>query len=131
MTHTTLASEIIAWDDDYDVRGIWMAPLMGGVAFTTHITPNPTTLTASNVAKGYMDYVLYCNSEIPENYCVKTSPTATNSRAAARSKHPGGVNTVLADGSVEFIDDSIEPLIWSSRGSIRGNQTIEKHDLIR
>ena len=31
---------------------------------------------------------------------------------AARSKHPGGVNTSRCDGSISFINDSIDPLVW-------------------
>lgn len=31
---------------------------------------------------------------------------------AARSQHSGGVNILLADGSVHFIDQSIDPYVW-------------------
>jgi prepilin-type processing-associated H-X9-DG protein len=33
------------------------------------------------------------------------------------SAHPGGVNVVLCDGSVEFINDSIDLQIWSNMGT--------------
>ena len=31
---------------------------------------------------------------------------------AARSRHSGGVNTLMLDGSVHFIKDSITQLTW-------------------
>ncbi len=40
------------------------------------------------------------------------------------SNHPGGVNTVFADGSVRFIKDSINQLTWMSLGSRDGGEVI-------
>jgi prepilin-type N-terminal cleavage/methylation domain-containing protein/prepilin-type processing-associated H-X9-DG protein len=42
----------------------------------------------------------------------------------ARSYHPGGVNTLLADGSVRFIKSSIAGPIWRALGSISGGEVI-------
>jgi prepilin-type N-terminal cleavage/methylation domain-containing protein/prepilin-type processing-associated H-X9-DG protein len=36
---------------------------------------------------------------------------------AARSKHPGGVNSLMADGHVQFVKDSIDVLVWQALGS--------------
>ena len=41
--------------------------------------------------------------------------------AAARSRHPGGVNAVFVDGHVEFFSDNIDSNIW------RGLSTIDGH----
>ena len=41
-------------------------------------------------------------------------------KAAARSRHSGGVNAVLADGAVRFIDDSIELGVWQALGTMNG-----------
>jgi prepilin-type N-terminal cleavage/methylation domain-containing protein/prepilin-type processing-associated H-X9-DG protein len=38
-------------------------------------------------------------------------------RMAASSYHPGGVNVVLADGSVHFVSESIDLGIWKALGS--------------
>lgn len=40
---------------------------------------------------------------------------------AARSSHPGGVNSTWADGSCRFVDDSIDPQVWRSF-STRGTE---------
>lgn len=40
---------------------------------------------------------------------------------AARSRHPGGVNIGLADGSVHFVTDLIDPTIWQSISMRAGN----------
>jgi prepilin-type N-terminal cleavage/methylation domain-containing protein len=42
---------------------------------------------------------------------------------AARSNHPGGVNLLLADGSQRFVDDDIEPTIWTNLATIAGGET--------
>jgi prepilin-type processing-associated H-X9-DG protein len=42
----------------------------------------------------------------------------------ATSRHPGGVNLLLADGSVRFVSDSVQPNIWRSLGSIAGGEQV-------
>jgi len=36
---------------------------------------------------------------------------------AARSRHTGGVNVGLADGSIRFVRDTIDPVTWRSAGT--------------
>jgi len=43
---------------------------------------------------------------------------------SARSRHPGGVNVALTDGSVRFVKDSIAPLIWLSLGTRGGGEIV-------
>jgi prepilin-type N-terminal cleavage/methylation domain-containing protein/prepilin-type processing-associated H-X9-DG protein len=43
---------------------------------------------------------------------------------AARSKHPGGVNSLLADGHVQFIKDTINVATWQALGSRNGGEVI-------
>jgi prepilin-type N-terminal cleavage/methylation domain-containing protein/prepilin-type processing-associated H-X9-DG protein len=33
---------------------------------------------------------------------------------AARSRHPGGVNVTLADGTVRFVEDGVDPAVWKA-----------------
>jgi prepilin-type processing-associated H-X9-DG protein len=54
-------------------------------------------------------------------------PSATNEGATAStasSRHSGGVNLLLADGSVRFIKSSINIATWSALGSINGGELI-------
>jgi prepilin-type N-terminal cleavage/methylation domain-containing protein/prepilin-type processing-associated H-X9-DG protein len=42
-----------------------------------------------------------------------------------RSRHPGGVNAAMADGSVKFIKNSINQLTWWALGSKAGGEVID------
>jgi prepilin-type processing-associated H-X9-DG protein len=44
--------------------------------------------------------------------------------AAARSRHPGGVNVLRADGSVGFIEQSINLATWQALGTIAGGEVL-------
>jgi prepilin-type processing-associated H-X9-DG protein len=63
---------------------------------------------------------------VPPNYsgydCGSSNFFA--SHTAARSYHPGGVNAVLADGSVRFFKNSINPGTWAAIGTRAGNEVI-------
>jgi prepilin-type processing-associated H-X9-DG protein len=40
----------------------------------------------------------------------------------ARSRHPGGVNVMYADGSLRFVTDSINPAAWQAQSTIAGQE---------
>jgi prepilin-type N-terminal cleavage/methylation domain-containing protein/prepilin-type processing-associated H-X9-DG protein len=44
--------------------------------------------------------------------------------ATARSYHPGGVNSLLGDGSVRLVKNSINGLIWRALGTVAGGEVI-------
>jgi prepilin-type N-terminal cleavage/methylation domain-containing protein/prepilin-type processing-associated H-X9-DG protein len=44
--------------------------------------------------------------------------------SAARSRHPGGVNAALCDGSVRFFTNDIAPLTWQALGTMNGAENI-------
>ena len=43
---------------------------------------------------------------------------------AARSVHPGGLNSLLADGHVQFIKNTINLATWQALGTVAGGEVI-------
>jgi prepilin-type processing-associated H-X9-DG protein len=43
---------------------------------------------------------------------------------SATSRHPGGVNLLLADGSVRFVTNSVNANVWKALGSIAGGESL-------
>jgi len=68
---------------------------------------------------GY-DHYLGPNSSVPD--CGVVSPMRGLWKAA-RSRHPGGVNLILCDGSVRFAGDSVDRDTWHALGSRNGGET--------
>ena len=58
-----------------------------------------------------------------------TSPGINADAYAARSRHPGGVNTVLADGSVRFVKDTINLETWRALSTSQGGEVISADSL--
>jgi prepilin-type N-terminal cleavage/methylation domain-containing protein/prepilin-type processing-associated H-X9-DG protein len=58
--------------------------------------------------------------------CIANNPALPGYTAvgykAARSYHSGGVNLLLADGSVHFIRDSVDPVTWRSMSTRNGGE---------
>ena len=46
-------------------------------------------------------------------------------RLTARSRHPGGVNLLLFDGSVRFISETIDRDTWQALASMRGKEVVQ------
>jgi prepilin-type N-terminal cleavage/methylation domain-containing protein/prepilin-type processing-associated H-X9-DG protein len=42
----------------------------------------------------------------------------------ARSRHPGGVNVLFADGSVHFVKNSVSSTAWQAIGTIAGGEVV-------
>ena len=56
--------------------------------------------------------------------CIRGFNSDHNGNHAASSFHPGGVNTLLADGSVKFIKDTIDRGVWRAIGTKAGGEVI-------
>ena len=57
-------------------------------------------------------------------HCSNTGSTTMAPFSNARSFHSGGVNTLMADGSVKFIKDTISLNTWWSLGTRAGGEVI-------
>lgn len=60
---------------------------------------------------------------MPPNTSVPDMVAKGTGFFAARSNHPGGVNTLLADGSVHFVEESIELSVWRALSTRDGGET--------
>ncbi len=109
---TAMCSELILSPDttSHDIRGRYYNPAHSGVAFSTRIPPN--TLVP--------DRINWCSDRpVPRAPCVWNG---TNMFVSARSYHPGGVNLGMADGSVRFVSDYIDPITFKAIGSRNGHE---------
>ena len=50
--------------------------------------------------------------------------TAGSQYRAARSRHAGGVNVLLADGSTRFVRNSIDLATWQALGTMDGGEVV-------
>lgn len=51
----------------------------------------------------------------------------TYGAVTSRSYHPGGVNSLLLDGSVRFIKSTIALPVWRALGTRGGSEVISKY----
>ncbi len=116
LSNTLLFSETVQGvsGQKLDLRGFtWWG---WGAGFETSLTPNtsqPDRLQQSSS----------CNTEDPSNPpCIGHTLYANVMRNAARSRHPGGVNAAMCDGSVQFYSDDVNELLWLAAGTTAGGE---------
>ena len=75
----------------------------------------------TNTTDDAYDTVPFCDTTIPQGdpmHCTKDQSDG-NTYAAARSRHPGGVNVAMVDGSVGFVaSDTIDFSVWQALATI-------------
>ncbi|QDU61492.1 Fimbrial protein precursor [Planctomycetes bacterium Pan216] len=79
-------------------RSVWINGLPGISVFNTMDTPNPA----------YPDGIACSGCWWNDNRGI----------FSARSRHSGGVNVLMADGSINFVNDSIDLDTWQNMGAI-------------
>ncbi|MEW4570699.1 DUF1559 domain-containing protein [Tautonia sp. JC769] len=56
--------------------------------------------------------------------CIRNTGQGPQHYIGSRSFHPGGVHTLLGDGSVRFVKDSIDLIVWRALSSRAGGEVI-------
>ena len=111
---TLLMSEILkAWSpDDNDWRGD-IHNDDGEFRFHTLLTPNTT-------APDIIENGWFQNTGDPLMPAVAGS--SRSQVTAARSRHSGGVNSVFCDGSVRYMNNDVDLIVWQAMGSMNGSE---------
>jgi prepilin-type N-terminal cleavage/methylation domain-containing protein/prepilin-type processing-associated H-X9-DG protein len=98
---------------------------MGGALFSASITPNSSApdrpIGPCPQNQGDMIYIAPCVSLGGNAWWT---PSGRGAYATARSSHPGGVNASFADGSVTFITDGTDLVVWRSMGTRAGAEAV-------
>jgi prepilin-type processing-associated H-X9-DG protein len=71
-----------------------------------------------------MQNALSCNPVIPNPPC-DTQSGINYFKAAARSRHPNGVNAAMCDASVHFVTDSIDLATWRAASTTQGDDVYQ------
>jgi prepilin-type processing-associated H-X9-DG protein len=66
---------------------------------------------------------MFCYSRPKENLPC-SGADLTEATATARSRHPGGVNVLFADGTVHFVSQDIDLKVWQALGTISGGEVV-------
>ncbi len=117
-----------------DIRGTFWLSFAGAGTFMTRFTPNrfvdfyrfadsdqitPGALCVDEPGRG-----LPCDELGGTGIVLIGGGIDTTSFSGARSRHPGGINALLGDGSVRFIKDGIVPPTWMALNSIAAGEVI-------
>src|SRR5262249_10266445 len=111
-SNTLLISELIITPDvtSHDTRGrYWNNARQGSVIFSTLYPPNTAV----------PDRLQCCSNTLPQAPCTATT---TDINLSARSYPPGGVNAGLADGSIRFISNGVNPATYLGLGTRSGGE---------
>lgn len=119
LSNTLMASETIQGQGPdttpRDLRGFgWW---VGGCHFETYLTPNSSQ-------PDVMDSSDWCNADANPGFPCVGATSSMPTTVAARSRHPGGVQTVMCDGSVRFVTSTIEWSTWNRLGSTQDGETL-------
>ena len=114
LSNTLLTSEVIV-GQGFDLRGFswWFQ----GAAFEGYLGPNSTS-------PDLLQSQSYCNYPAQGNPPCAGAPSILAITSAARSRHAGGVNVGMADGSVRYIKDTINFMSWRALSTSRGNEIV-------
>ncbi|WP_435018290.1 DUF1559 domain-containing protein [Tundrisphaera sp. TA3] len=75
-------------------------------------------------ARGSLNFATTNHALTPNNKAPDCLSQNVIGRLAARSRHPGGVNLLLADGHVRFIKDAVAPATWRALSTRSGGEVI-------
>lgn len=100
-----------------DLRGVHWIDVPGMSQLYTHAAPNSARPDVFNPS------ARFCPPSYnrPDLNLPCTGGGVREITAASRSRHPGGVNVLKADGSVHFVSQNIDLATWQKMGSIFGD----------
>jgi prepilin-type N-terminal cleavage/methylation domain-containing protein len=134
-SNTVALAEILTRTSNGDCRGCWGRNMGSVFSAYTHerpangpdgiATPNKPAETTNGAKTPWRDRPVYCdNGARGRDLRCDDSGGDGRGGVAARSKHAGGVQVGLCDGSVRFVSETINNVTWRALLTIAGNETL-------
>ena len=115
---TILVDELRVGPSANDLRGTWA---MGQCGASISAANGRTDTPTPNVSKSGYDDINGADDR--EDLGMGVCSGCGSQQVTAKSKHTGGVNTLMADGSVKFISNSVSQQTWFLLHSRNDGQT--------
>lgn len=113
-SNTLLVAEVLQ-GEERDLRGFtWWGDAS---SFTAYLPPNSTQPDRIYSAG-------YCNNLPQANLPCDVSTGSAPTMFASRSRHPGGVQVTLCDGSARFVAETIQINTWRYLATARGHEVV-------
>ncbi|MFN3153365.1 DUF1559 domain-containing protein [Bremerella sp.] len=98
--------------------GYWGGGRWGGFGYIALETPNPDTIP---------DQIYSCKrTDFPRSPCISLTGSGGVAEIYARSYHPGGVLTCMADGSVTFTTETIQRATYRAMATRIGGEVLSQ-----
>jgi prepilin-type N-terminal cleavage/methylation domain-containing protein/prepilin-type processing-associated H-X9-DG protein len=121
----TVAMAEVLQGATYDVRGMMWSTIPGGASFMSRLAPNnPVDYYRTGIVGDLLNSTEFCTSEPVQGLPCNGNGSDKSAYAGSRSKHSGGVNALLADGSVRFIKNSVSMPTWLGLNTIDSGEVI-------
>ncbi|WP_165066369.1 DUF1559 domain-containing protein [Paludisphaera rhizosphaerae] len=127
LSATAFVAELIQGSLN-DTRGLMWSATVGGSSYISRFAPNQFRdyyRIENDADRIQLPY--FCVSEPRKNLpctAVGVDEIGLRTFAGAKSRHPGGVNVLLGDGSCRFVKDSINHGVWLGLNSIQAGEIV-------
>lgn len=120
LSNMIAVDELRAGIDPIDPRGTWALGFVGASLTAAHgVGPNNHTSKLDAINSCTILTLRYSEAELQRRGMPCSSgPLSANFTATARSQHPGLVNVLRLDGSVESVVDNISKEMWTRMHSV-------------
>jgi len=123
-SNTVAAAEVLQGAPT-DVRGTMWSTIPGGASFMSRLAPNGTVdYYRTGVVGDHINSMDYCVNEPVQGLPCDGSARDRTAYVGSRSRHSGGVNALMADGSVRFVKNTVSMPTWLGLNTIAGGEVI-------
>ena len=122
LSNTIALAEYLTGISNGDSRGAFSTSRAGNHTLYLANQPNST------IPDPRFNHPGFCPSDLSlhrPQHNLPCSPSSEEDQSVSpRSRHPGGVHAIYADGSVRFATDSIDLAAWRALGTIAGRELL-------
>jgi prepilin-type N-terminal cleavage/methylation domain-containing protein/prepilin-type processing-associated H-X9-DG protein len=124
LSNTVFLAEVLQ-GDQFDVRGLLWSSIPGGGSFFSRMPPNnPIDYYQTGLVGDFLNQVIFCVSNPGQDLPCTGGSGDKGAYAGARSRHPGGINALMGDGSVRFVKNSVNMPTWIGLNTMSGGEVI-------